>query len=301
MLKRETSSPLDAIFPADISGIECGYVAVPLEHAKPAGPTIKLAVAILRAKAPIPDGDPLVMLQGGPGGGTIETYVTIMSASPLRATRDIVLFDQRGTGKSLPALKCPESIALTRASIEKTQDHETAARLSWEATQACHDRLAREGVNLSAFDSLENAADINSVREALGYARINLRRVVWHASGPARHAARAADPALGHSGLCRAAPDQLCRRSHPGRKPRLDRVVWRLRRRCALRGGLSRARTGLSGSDRSPVKDTGPRADGRPGDRRGLQRCDRRRHLPRADLPGALLDRAHPAVAGAHL
>ncbi|MBP7599930.1 MAG: alpha/beta fold hydrolase [Thermoflexales bacterium] len=179
MLKRETSSPLDAIFPADISGIECGYVAVPLEHAKPAGPTIKLAVAILRAKAPIPDGDPLVMLQGGPGGGTIETYVTIMSASPLRATRDIVLFDQRGTGKSLPALKCPESIALTRASIEKTQDHETAARLSWEATQACHDRLAREGVNLSAFDSLENAADINSVREALGYARINLYGVSY--------------------------------------------------------------------------------------------------------------------------
>lgn len=179
MLKRESTSPLDAIFPADITGIECGYVAVPLEHAKPGGPTIILAVAILRANGSTRDPDPFVMLQGGPGGGTIETYVTVMGASPLRSTRDIVLFDQRGTGKSLPALKCPESIALTRASIEKAQDHATASRLSWEATQACHDRLAREGVNLSAYDSLENAADIDSVRQALGYARINLYGVSY--------------------------------------------------------------------------------------------------------------------------
>ena len=179
MLKRETSSPLDAIFPADISGIECGYVAVPLEHAKPDGPSIKLAVAILRATGATRDADPFVMLQGGPGGGTIETYVTVMGANPLRATRDIVLFDQRGTGKSIPALKCPESIALTRATIEQAQDHQTASRLSWEATQACHDRLAREGVNLSAYDSLENAADIDSVRQALGYGKVNLYGVSY--------------------------------------------------------------------------------------------------------------------------
>jgi pimeloyl-ACP methyl ester carboxylesterase len=178
MLKRETSSPLDTLFPPDLAGIVCGYVAVPLEHAKPGGPTIKLAVAVLRAKGSTRP-DPFVMLQGGPGGGTIDTYATIMGASPLRETRDIVLFDQRGTGKSIPALKCPEAIALTRTSIELVQDRQTASRRSWEATQACRDRLAGEGVNLSAFDSLENAADIDSVRQALGYGKINLYGVSY--------------------------------------------------------------------------------------------------------------------------
>lgn len=179
MLKRDTSSPLDALFPADRTGIECGYVAVPLEHAKPGGPTIKLAVAVLRASGSTREPDPLVMLQGGPGGGTIDTYAAIMNSSPLRVARDIVLFDQRGTGKSLPALKCPEALALTRMTIELVQDRQTASRRSWEATQACRDRLAGEGVNLSAFDSLENAADIDAVRQALGYSKINLYGVSY--------------------------------------------------------------------------------------------------------------------------
>jgi len=42
-------------------------------------------------------------------------------------------------------------------------------RLTLEALKACRQNLSAEGINLSAYDSLENAADINALRDALGY------------------------------------------------------------------------------------------------------------------------------------
>ena len=48
--------------------VECGYVIVPEDHAKPAGKTIKLAVARFKSDAAKPQPDPIVYLEGGPGG-----------------------------------------------------------------------------------------------------------------------------------------------------------------------------------------------------------------------------------------
>ncbi|HWQ11375.1 MAG TPA: alpha/beta hydrolase, partial [Roseiflexaceae bacterium] len=162
--------------------IECGYLTVPEEHAHPEGPTIRLAVAIVKSQDPSPAPDPLVMLQGGPGGSTIDYFSQALfmpPASLLRADRDIVLFDQRGTLYSQPALTCPEDIALVERTIERRLSDEEAERLSLEAAQACRARLIREGVDLSAFDSLENAADVEALRVALGYEQINLYGVSY--------------------------------------------------------------------------------------------------------------------------
>ena len=52
-------------------------------------------------------------------------------------------------------------------------------RLEVDAMAACHARLEKEGINLSAFDSLENASDIDAVRQALGYSQINLYGVSY--------------------------------------------------------------------------------------------------------------------------
>jgi hypothetical protein len=57
---------------------------------------------------------PLFMAQGGPGGSTIDTYANALITSPRTRpvrNRDIVLWDQRGTYYSRPALLCPELIA----------------------------------------------------------------------------------------------------------------------------------------------------------------------------------------------
>ena len=84
----------------DPTGVECGFVTVPLRHGASDGPTIELAVAVLAATGERRD-DPLFIAQGGPGGATIASFADLLLADPtLRPTtdRDLVLWDQRVSG-----------------------------------------------------------------------------------------------------------------------------------------------------------------------------------------------------------
>src|SRR5512142_446305 len=48
--------------------IGCGYLTVPLHHDRPGGRSIELAVEVIHTPSPHPQPDPVVVLQGGPGG-----------------------------------------------------------------------------------------------------------------------------------------------------------------------------------------------------------------------------------------
>jgi len=136
--------------------VECGYLIVPEDRTDASSPTIQLAYAVLHASADTVKPDPIIYLSGGPGGnavGELEGWI----GTPYIQDRDLVLLDQRGTGYSQPTLNCPES--------EQGEDN---------ATQTCHDRLVKEGVNLQAYNSAENAADVADLRVALGYKEWNL-------------------------------------------------------------------------------------------------------------------------------
>jgi pimeloyl-ACP methyl ester carboxylesterase len=160
--------------------VDCGYLTVPEQYEKPDGPTIDLGVVILRSQDPNKQPDPLVMLQGGPGGSTIDTYTQILPMQKrLPGNRDVILFDQRGTLYAHPSLTCPEFLDLTIQTLDQDLSSAESNRLSLEALQKCHSRLVGDGVNLSAFDSLENAADVDSLRQALGYEKINLYGVSY--------------------------------------------------------------------------------------------------------------------------
>ncbi|MBN1373607.1 MAG: alpha/beta fold hydrolase [Anaerolineaceae bacterium] len=159
--------------------VDCGWLVVPEEHANPNGPTIKLAVAILRSQVANPRPDPLVMAQGGPGGSTIDYYSQVLFYSGLWKNRDIILFDQRGTLYSEPNLVCSEVLDKTIELLNVNLEAEEAETQFREAILACHGRLEKDGINLSAYDSLENAADINALRQALGYEQINLYGVSY--------------------------------------------------------------------------------------------------------------------------
>jgi pimeloyl-ACP methyl ester carboxylesterase len=160
----------------------CGYVDVPEQHSKPEGPKIQLAVAVLKNRSPNHKPDPLFMAQGGPGGSTIDTYAEILlSGSRLinNGDRDIVLFDQRGTLNSRPKLMCPEIDQLTLNTINKDLSEAESNRLEIQAMQTCHSRLIEEGIDLSDYDTPENAADIENIRQALGYEDFNLYGVSY--------------------------------------------------------------------------------------------------------------------------
>ncbi|MCL6511830.1 MAG: alpha/beta hydrolase [Anaerolineae bacterium] len=159
--------------------ITCGWLTVPARHADPFGPKIELGVVVLPANGANRYPDPLFMAQGGPGGSTIESYLEAMKVSAIRSERDVVLFDQRGTRHTRPALTCTELDQLTVDTIEKALTADEIAALSLEAAERCRQRLVREGADLSAFDSDENAADVAALARALGYDKINFYGVSY--------------------------------------------------------------------------------------------------------------------------
>src|SRR5215471_12138393 len=100
----------DVLSPCKLPGVtraaKCGAVEVPENWDKPAGRKLSIAVAVIPAEAGSHD-DPLVPLMGGPGEAAVilaEDYV--QSWGPMLQERDLLLVDQRGTGKS-GALSCP--------------------------------------------------------------------------------------------------------------------------------------------------------------------------------------------------
>ncbi|MBI1282564.1 MAG: alpha/beta fold hydrolase [Anaerolineaceae bacterium] len=136
--------------------VECGYLIVPEDRTNPSSPTIQLAYAVLRAPSDSPKPDPVIYLAGGPGGNAVGELNAWVGTTYLE-DRDLILLDQRGTGFSQPTLNCPE--------VEQGEEN---------GLQACHDRLVGEGVNLQAYNSVENAADVADLRVALGYDEWNL-------------------------------------------------------------------------------------------------------------------------------
>lgn len=153
---------------------ECGYVTVPLHHNQPDGATIRVAIAILKASGDNPLPDPMFYLSGGPGSATlndfsggVNPYITRMMSE-----RDLILMDQRGMGYSEPSLNCPEVEELLYRPEQGPYPDDLV--LQAERALVCHDRLTAEGIDLTAFTSLETAADVDAVRQALGLEQINL-------------------------------------------------------------------------------------------------------------------------------
>lgn len=147
------------------ANVTCGTVSAPVDPAKPDGAHVHLAVVRISAvERPAPD--PIIFLSGGPGVG-LDAYwsavLGMMEGGLLTATgRDLILFDQRGVGQSTPSLAC---------------DLETGAarRLpSLDVNRTCSARLSEEGIALSAFTTINNAADVDAVRRAMGYQSVNL-------------------------------------------------------------------------------------------------------------------------------
>ena len=195
LLTPQTDSPWNLLAPDPDERMRCGYVTVPETHGADDARTLRLAVVVLGATGDAPELDPLFLLQGGPGGGTIDTYQLLMRSHAVRTQRDIVLFDQRGTGRSQPFLGCTETYDAAVRTAEDLLSYEEAARTNEQAMLQCRERLAREGVRLDAFDSIENARDIDDVRRALGYEKINLYGVSY-GSQLAQHATREIPNAL---------------------------------------------------------------------------------------------------------
>ncbi len=155
---------------------DCGFLVVPENRSHPGSPLIRLHVAIFRSPSGNPAPDPVVHLAGGPGGSSLDVagYLFQQGLGQILEKRDFILFDQRGTGFSQPRLDCPEREALAPTLLEGHLPPGDQVPAILDAFRRCRDRLASQGIDLSAYNSAASAADLNDLRLALGYEKLDL-------------------------------------------------------------------------------------------------------------------------------
>ncbi len=152
----------------------CGYVLLPQDYQDPRGGRVQIYYSVVHSQSATPQPDPLVYLVGGPGSSGSYLLPTSFEAylSAFAVDRDIVVIDQRGTGRSHPSLYCLEALRRLDEILESR--HAEHAELMLDILTECQRRLAGSGVKFDAFHSENNARDIVNVLRALGYERWNL-------------------------------------------------------------------------------------------------------------------------------
>ena len=164
------AAPLSACW---LKGVEhearCGHVRRPLDPARADGKTIDVHFAVLPALARNKRPDPVVFLAGGPGQSAISL------AGPLSQLlarfgnrRDIVLVDQRGTGRSAP-LFCDDD-----AATAPLRDSADPQRQAQRALQCLRRLQALPHGDLRFYATHIATGDLEAVRQALGAQRWNL-------------------------------------------------------------------------------------------------------------------------------
>jgi pimeloyl-ACP methyl ester carboxylesterase len=157
---------IKASFGTQTREAECGRWSVAEDPTKPGGKRIELKVAVVRARAKERDkaADPVFFLAGGPGQSAIDGYMAAPQAfERILRKRDVVLLDQRGTGGS-NRMQCPED-----RELDGRDAYDRARMIA--ATRKCLAALPGDPALYTTSLAID---DLDAVRQALGYERINL-------------------------------------------------------------------------------------------------------------------------------
>ncbi|RMB83969.1 alpha/beta hydrolase [Streptomyces shenzhenensis] len=159
--------------------IQCGWVTVPLDYAKPHGKQIKLAVDRIGNTGTKQERQgALVYNPGGPGGSGLRfpTRVTNNNAVWAKTAKayDFVGFDPRGVGHSAPIscidpqefVKAPKADPVPDSEADKLAQR----KLAREYADGCYER---SGTMLPHMTTPNTARDLDVIRAALGERKIN--------------------------------------------------------------------------------------------------------------------------------
>ncbi len=156
----------------DIDGeVYCGKLEVLENRELPEGRRIPLNVIVLMATSQEPEAEPLFFLEGGPGMPATDAAVMFANELPFRQHYDIVLVDQRGTGQSNP-LHCDLIGDRTIAQNYLKEMYPAGA------VAACRKEL-EQIADLTQYTTSQFIADIDAVREWLGYEQINIYAISY--------------------------------------------------------------------------------------------------------------------------
>ena len=148
---------------------QCATLGVPLDPGAPDGPTFDLFVARIPAQVSTPQPDPLLLIAGGPGQSTVDFYMQMRGAfAPVRRDRDLILVDQRGTGRSAAGFQCE---------LPDDMDFQTAQGDQLEVL--VDDCLADLERDPRFFTTSVAVRDLDAVRRELGVDRWNIYGVSY--------------------------------------------------------------------------------------------------------------------------
>lgn len=144
---------------------ECGTLRVYENRTAQGGRMIDLNIVVIRAQSEHPAPDPIFYLAGGPGVAATEDAKRQQFPFSLMENHDLVFVDQRGTGGSNQVL-----IPNTQPDLSGLTAEEMDARM-----QGWVDQVLGE-INMDPRFYTTSAAmdDLDEVRQALGYDKINL-------------------------------------------------------------------------------------------------------------------------------
>jgi len=142
----------------DSNDYACGHLTVPLDPSGATPGTVTLAIR--RHRATVGEAhSAIVALAGGPGQPALpfaEDFTELLG--PIAATRDLIVFDQRGIGLSDP-LSCH--------AFERPGSYGSFGKL----IEACGNQL---GPGRSFYTTADTVADIEAIRQAGGYEKLVL-------------------------------------------------------------------------------------------------------------------------------
>lgn len=155
--------------------VECGYLTVPEDRSRPERRRIRLHVAVFKSSSSNPEPDPVIYLMGGAGGDALDAagYYLQTVGNRILESRDFIMYSQRGTRYSEPFLECPGEVAFRKELDAQDLSQQEENERNEAFLRDCRDRLLDRDVDLTMYNSVTGADDVNDLRIVLGYDQVN--------------------------------------------------------------------------------------------------------------------------------
>ena len=166
----------------------CYWFAVPESRDESDAPVIELPVVVIKSTSENKNSDPLVFLSGGPGFPAISQH-SLNFSSKLDFNRDMIIMDQRGTGLSKPSILCNNLEGDDDIDDDlRDGDGDRDGNGDGDGDRGknngdkdrgditflqCYKKINDKGINLSNYNTQENAADFADLINALQLKKVN--------------------------------------------------------------------------------------------------------------------------------